>query len=79
MNKHPLAGVSTVPCGAPATPDDGYGKRGRCNECGHGFYGCICDIPEPEPEYFRPGINRDPDSGWARAERSAYNMPGVGK
>jgi hypothetical protein len=50
-----------------------------CEACGRGFYGCICDMPEPEPEYFKPGLNRDPDTGWALAERSAYGMPGVGK
>jgi hypothetical protein len=37
-----------------------------CKQCGRGFYGCICGCPEPEPEYFRPALNRDPD--WYRVE-----------
>jgi hypothetical protein len=72
-----LAGAVS-PRAAPATflP---HGTRPMCEACGRGFYGCICDMPEPEPEHFKPGLNRDPDTGWALAERSAYGMPGVGK
>ena len=42
----PLSGSADrfVPC----HPSEGYGSRGRCSVCGHGFYGCICDVPEPD-------------------------------
>lgn len=48
---------------APRNPD--------CIKCGRGYWFCICGCPEPEQENFRPALNRDPDSGWALAERSA--------
>jgi hypothetical protein len=48
-----------------------------CASCNRNPYGCVCNAPDPEPEYFKPGLNRDPDSGWALAERSALGMPGA--
>lgn len=40
----------TEGAGAPSslTPNDGYGTRPRCTVCGRGFYGCICNVPEPD-------------------------------
>lgn len=57
----------------------GYGTGPRCIECRRNVSGCLCNYPEPEPEYFRPAINSDPDlygpdAGWALAERSAFGM-----
>ena len=49
-----------------STLNDGWGAKPRCLTCGRGQAGCICNMPDPEPEYFKPGLNRDPD--WYRVE-----------
>jgi hypothetical protein len=50
-----------------------YHAKPDCTQCGRGFYGCICGCPEPEPEYFRPALNRDPDlHTQAMQSREAY-------
>lgn len=62
----------------------GYGTGPRCIDCRRNVSGCHCDAPEPEAEYFKPGLNREPHDGsvWLRAEeaavRSSFGMPGVG-
>ena len=48
------------------TLNDGWGAKPRCPTCGRGQAGCICNMPEPEQEHFKPGLNRDPD--WYRVE-----------
>lgn len=55
------AGVSSALFETPATL-----RKPDCPSCGRDCYGCICGIPDAEPEYFRPGLNRDPD--WYRVE-----------
>ena len=54
------------PVGVGPTLNDGWGAKPRCQECGRGQAGCICNMPEPEQEHFKPGLNRDPD--WYRVE-----------
>lgn len=81
----PPSGITGAERGAvPATfagdPENfielGYGTGPRCIQCRRNVSMCLCNAPEPEPEYFRPGGNFDPDSGWALAERSAFQMGG---
>ena len=75
------AGVSISPVGTPATPADthylavraeliaeGHGLGPRCISCRRTVYGCVCNYPDPEPQYFRPGTVRDIDSmvDWRR-------------
>jgi hypothetical protein len=50
------APASPSPVGVGATP-----RNPDCIKCGRGYWVCICGCPEPEPEYFRPALNRDPD------------------
>lgn len=76
-----VSGISPQPvrheAGGQAT--SGWGCQPICSGCNRGaIYSCICNIPDPEPEYFKPGGNYDPDAGWAFAERSAFGM-GVAK
>lgn len=84
----PVTGV-TVPIDAPAhspafCPTGGAGASNastytsgtgpHCERCSRNVSMCLCDSPEPEAEYFKPGCNYDPDAGWAFAERSAFGM-----
>jgi hypothetical protein len=87
MNKpSKLVAASVSPAGAaapsrfiPCGPSEGFGTRGRCTVCGHGFYGCVCDVPDidvPHVSDMKRIMPRlfDDDSGWAKAERSALGM-----
>lgn len=80
-----LAGAVS-PRAAPATflP---HGTRPMCEACGRGFYGCICDMPEPDVmpvedmKRVMPGLFKPHDgSVWLAAEeaavRSSFGMPG---
>lgn len=47
---------------------EGYGLGPRCVTCRRNVSGCVCNYPDPEPQYFRPGTVRDIDSmvDWRR-------------
>jgi hypothetical protein len=59
----------------PCDPIEGYGTRGRCIVCGHGFYGCICDVPDIDVPHvsdmkrIMPWLFDDDDDGFVFVER----------
>lgn len=59
---HGGSGVPTA-----STPAKPWGNHPLCPACNRGAMGCICNAPEPEPEYFKPAVRHDPD-GWNRVE-----------
>lgn len=65
---HTARSSQTGEAGAPnlSTPAKPWGNHPLCPTCNRGAMGCICNVPEPEQEFFKPGINRDPD--WHRVE-----------
>jgi hypothetical protein len=66
MNKYTKLGAAVAPVSvAPPLP--------ICASCNRNPYGCVCNAPDPEPEYFKPGLNRDPDLHiQAMQSREAY-------
>lgn len=72
FNREPLTPVGSQTAGAvqpspraaPATYPSRYGTSPRCEVCERPGAVCICGVPEPEQEHFRPGLNRDPDRHW---------------
>ena len=64
---------------APASP---WGRQKICDGCQRGEASCICppwpgdDELMPASDVSRIMADLSPDSGWARAERSAYMMGG---
>lgn len=59
----PLAGPAATFAGDPENFIElGYGTGPRCIQCRRNVSMCLCNVPEPEPEYFRPGGYFDPDA-----------------
>ena len=41
---------------------EGHGLGPRCVTCRRNVFGCVCNSPDPEPQYFRPGTRIDVDA-----------------